>query len=328
MDIDLRLLRYALTLAEHRNFARAAVALEISQPALTRSMQNLERSVGAILFDRRPQGVDPTDAGQLLLLRARELLAHSEEFANEVSQTNRLHRGRIVCGAGPYPAETVVASAVVRFSALHPGVQIELLVRNWDVLLQSLRAREIDAFIAETSLLEGEHDLSIIPLGRHPLYFAARPAHPLAGKNLALESLLDYPLAVPARIPPRLLAPLLKNRAVTDRRQHGPALPAIECASLSVLKRIVLCSDAFTVLTLSAMRDELADGRLVVLHTEPWLHLDYGIVRRKNRSLPLAAEKFLTLVQEEEAELARAETLLRKRHGPGRHPARIARKHV
>ena len=118
MDISLRLLRHALTLAEHRNFPRAAVALGISQPALSRSMQNLERTVGAVLFDRRPQGVEPTDAGQLLLLRARELLSFSEEFVNEVSRTNSLHRGRIVCGAGPYPAETVVASAMVCFAAV------------------------------------------------------------------------------------------------------------------------------------------------------------------------------------------------------------------
>ena len=328
MDIDLRLLRHALTLAEHRNFARAAMALGISQPALSRSMQNLERTVGAVLFDRRPQGVEPTDAGQLLLLRARELLSYSEAFTNEVSQTNSLHRGRIVCGAGPYPAETVVTSAVVRFATLHPGIQIELLIRNWDVLLQCLRAREIDAFIAETSLLEGEDGLSITPLGRHPLYFAVRPAHPLAGKPVALEDLLDYPFAVPSRIPPRLLAPLLKNRAVAARRQNGPAFPAVECASLSVLKQIVLSSDAFTALTLSAMRDELADGRLVVLHTEPWLHLDYGIVRRKNRSLTLAAEKFLALVQKEETELARAEAKLQERHVSGRNPAKTARKHA
>jgi len=319
MDISLRLLRHALTLAEHRNFARAAVALGISQPALSRSMQNLERAVGAVLFDRRPQGVEPTDAGQLLLLRARELLSFSEEFVNEVSRTNSLHRGRIVCGAGPYPAETVVASAMVCFAAQHPGIQIELRIRNWDELLQGLRAREIDAFIAETSLLEGEDDLSIIPLGRHPLYFAARPTHPLAGRRIALEDLLDYSFAVPSRIPPRLLAPLLQNRAIATRQQHGPAFPSVECASLSVLKRIVLSSDAVTALTLAAMREELADGRLVVLHTEPWLHLDYGIVRRKNRSLSLAAEKFLALVQEEEMELTRTEAKLRGCRAPGKH---------
>jgi DNA-binding transcriptional LysR family regulator len=328
MDIDLRLLRHALALAEHRNFARAAMALGITQPALSRSMQNLERTVGAVLFDRRPHGVEPTDAGQLLLQRARELLSFSEEFVNEVSRTNSLHRGRVVCGAGPYPAETIIASTMARFAAQHPGIQIDLRIRNWDDLLQALRARELDAFIAETSLLEGEADLGIFPLGDHPLYFAARPAHPLAGRPVALEAMLDYSLAIPSRIPPRLLAPLLKNRVAAARQLHAPALPSIECASLSVLKRIVLTSDAITVLTLSAMRDELVDGRLVILHTEPWLHLGYGIVRRKNRSLSLATEMFLAQVQEEEFKLARTEADLRRSYAPGKLPDKRPRMHV
>ena len=67
--IEIRHLHHALALAEHRNFARAAEALHLSQPALTRSIQNLEEKMGLELFERRPKGVDPTDAGQLMLKR-------------------------------------------------------------------------------------------------------------------------------------------------------------------------------------------------------------------------------------------------------------------
>jgi len=328
MDIDLRLLRHALTLAEHRNFIRASAALGMTQSALSRSVQNLERTVGTILFDRRPQGVEPTDAGRLLLLRARELLSLSDEFTREVSQTRNLQRGRIVCGAGPYPGETVVGSAAGRFAVQHPGIQIDLRIRNWDDLLHGLRARELDFFVAETSTLAGENDLAIIPLGRHPLYFVARPQHPLVGRGVTLENVLAHPFVAPARIPPRLLAPLLKDRSAIAKRQNGQALPSVECASLSVLKRIVMSSDAITALTLAAMHEELADGHLTVLHAEPWLHLDYGIVRRKNRSLTAAAETFLTLVQEEEEELTRVEKQLKARYAPARKAKRSSQKHA
>ena len=77
MNIELRHLRHALALAEHGNFARAAEALHLSQPALTRSLQALEAQVGEQLFDRSHREVTPTTMGELLLQHARQLLLHA-----------------------------------------------------------------------------------------------------------------------------------------------------------------------------------------------------------------------------------------------------------
>ncbi|MEI8352823.1 MAG: LysR family transcriptional regulator [bacterium] len=67
---DMRRLRHALALAEHRNFARAATALHITQPALSRSIQSLEDALGVHLFDRNPRDVEPTAFGELVLRHA------------------------------------------------------------------------------------------------------------------------------------------------------------------------------------------------------------------------------------------------------------------
>jgi DNA-binding transcriptional LysR family regulator len=69
--LDLRLLHQALVLEHHRNFARAAEALNLTQPALSRSIAGLEAALGERLFDRTPQGVEPTAFGRMLLARAR-----------------------------------------------------------------------------------------------------------------------------------------------------------------------------------------------------------------------------------------------------------------
>lgn len=312
VDVDLRLLRHALTLSEHRNFARAAAALGITQPALSRSVQNLEHVVGTAIFDRRPQGVEPTDAGRVFLQRAREFLSLADEFAREIGLARGLQRGRIACGAGPYPGETIVVAAAGRFAAQYPGIQIELRIRSWDDLARSLRARELDFFVAESSTLEDENDLETIPLGRHPLYLVGRSGHPLVGRSVTLENVLAFPLVSPSRIPPRLLAPLLRSRPGSANPVPDRAFPSVECGSISALKQIVAFSDAVTALTLPLMRDELAARRLTVLHTEPWMHTGYGVVRLKNRSLTAAAETFLTMVRQEEDELTRLEAGLAK----------------
>jgi DNA-binding transcriptional LysR family regulator len=82
--IDLRHLRHALALAEHGNFARAADACHITQPALTRSIQSLEAALGVTLFDRRRGGVEPTAFGRLVLDHAAGLDMGSRELEREL----------------------------------------------------------------------------------------------------------------------------------------------------------------------------------------------------------------------------------------------------
>ncbi len=69
MDIDIRLIRHVLMLARHRNFARAAEQLHLSQPALSRSIARLEETLGVALFDRTRDGVIPTDYGRIVIER-------------------------------------------------------------------------------------------------------------------------------------------------------------------------------------------------------------------------------------------------------------------
>ena len=90
---DLRRLRHALALAEHRNFARAAAALHITQPALSRSIQALEDGLGVRLFDRSPRDVDPTAFGELVLRHARSLELSARDLDRELQLAKGLEIG-------------------------------------------------------------------------------------------------------------------------------------------------------------------------------------------------------------------------------------------
>lgn len=302
MSLELRVLRHFVTLCELRSFARAAPALKLSQPALSRSIQSLERQIGSQLVVRAPSGVTPTDVGRVLAQRAREILQLSEDLDRDLMLKSTLRSGHVAVGAGPYPAETVFVAALSRFVSEHPLVQVRLQVRAWDELLPRLRAREIDFFVAETSTMQREVDLEIQPLNEHPVYFVARAGHPLAAADhRTLKDILAYPVAVMSRIPPRILQPMLATR------RSGTAarpVPAIETTTLSAIKRMLRESDVVSAVPLPCIRDELQSGTLVALTTEPWLHLSYGVVTLKAHPLSSAARRLCEFITTEEIALS------------------------
>src|SRR5512139_1218130 len=167
MTLEIRQMRHVIALADHGSFARAATALGMSQPALSRSIQSVEREAGASLFVRSASGVEPTDGGRLFIARVRQILQLTEDLDREVAGERGLQSGHVHVGGGPYPAQSILASALAGFVAAYPRVVVRVMMRDWDELLRRLRAREIEFFVAEISTLGGESDVDIEPLDEH-----------------------------------------------------------------------------------------------------------------------------------------------------------------
>ena len=104
MQIDFRLLRQAQALAEHGSFSRAAEALNIAQPSLSRGIKELEARVGMPLFERRRSGHQPTDFGRVFLDHAAQLLAGVGDLEQEVARAKGLVTGELAvgCSASPF----------------------------------------------------------------------------------------------------------------------------------------------------------------------------------------------------------------------------------
>jgi DNA-binding transcriptional LysR family regulator len=337
MALELQQLRQVLALAEHRSFVRAAAALHISQPALSRSIQNLERQFGSSLFLRSTAGVVPTDLGRLYIERARDLLRLADELEGEAVGHAAFHTGRVGFGGGAYPADSFLCAAAARFSGQFPRISVRLQSGHWDELVQQLRSRTLDFFVAETSLLTREPDLDVVPMpARHPAYFFARAGHPLTRSDAPVRAadVLAWPFAAPSRIPPRVLDPLLEaHRASSSRSSTPRPFPAIECNGLAPAKRIVAGSDAVSASILPCIAEELDDGRFVLLATEPWLFLHYGVVSLRDRPWTQTADTLRSFVLEAESDLTVLERELQRNHAseggirrkpqPGRRQRRI-----
>jgi DNA-binding transcriptional LysR family regulator len=320
MALELQQLRQVVALAEHGSFVRASAALHISQPALSRSIQNLERRFGSSLFLRSAVGVVPTDLGRLYIERARDLLRMADELEGEAIGHAALRTGRVDVGGGAYPSDSFLGPAAARFVEQFPRIGVHLHSGNWDDLAQLLRSRKLDFFVAETSLLTREPDLDVAPMPvMRPLYFIARAGHPLALSGIPVRAadVLAWPFATPSRIPPRVLEPLLAAHRESSARVASPrAFPAVECNGLAPVKRIIACSDVVTASILPSIATELDAGQFVLLGTEPWMYLQYGVVSLRGRPWTQAAERLRELVLDAEVGATQLEHQLLERHAP------------
>ncbi len=295
----------------------------MTQPAPSRSLQQIEWEVGKALFDRSSSGVTSTDHDLLLLRRARELVDAADALDSEVLLRRVSGLGQLNIGAGPYPAETIVPMALARFMPNNPLVGVKLVGSgDWDELVLRLRTRELDLVVAEFSTLAEENDLALDVMKAHQVYFTARPGHPLAGKaEVHPEETFAFPFAVCTRLPPRALQPMLSARLPSTPRQPGRPFPAIECNGLATAKLVVAQSVAIGPFTLPTVAQELEHGRMTVLGTEPWSYAHYAILSLKGQATTAAARRFRACLHEAEDALEREEARLVSKLLPARAPA-------
>jgi DNA-binding transcriptional LysR family regulator len=296
--LDLRLLSHALALAEHGSFARAARAVHLSQPALSRSIQSLEGQLGVLVFERGRNGVELTDAGRVILNRARALVGHAEDLEREAGVLQKGNGRALRVAAGPYAARMLVAAAVARCLRGMPDFRVVATVDNWVKVAADVRDRRADIGICESSELD-EQDMEIRPLKHHQAHAVARRGHPLDGRQSPnIADILKYPVALSSRIPARVLARLLPSTTTGS-------LPAIRCENLDIVNDILAQSDAISFMPEVLARREVAAGRLVLLdYAPPWLHTSFAVMRLKEQTHAPEAALFWDAVIAADAALA------------------------
>ena len=195
MAIELRLIRHAIAVGQHGNFARAAEALHLTQPSLSRSIAALEDTLGVPLFDRTPKGVTPTTFGRVLLERGETVLQREADLRREIALLAGLEIGSLVVSAAPYMNEVLIARAIGRIAAAHPNLRIDCRsVHPFEVVRQVI-AGEADLGMANLFGLDRESRIAVEPLPSRRVYLACRPGHPLTRiADPSLAQALQFPL--------------------------------------------------------------------------------------------------------------------------------------
>ena len=196
--VHTRDLRYFLAVADQLHITRAAASLFITQPALSKQMSSLERSLGTALFDRRPDGVALTSAGQALVPYAQQMVQLDEDAISAVQQAGRA-AAKLTVGFWLSPANAVLAPVVAAMATRHPEVRLRLRRADW-----AEPAAGVVTGRADVGLVEAPHGQPARGLRHHllaveDLVVAVGAGHRLGGQkwvvpaDLSSETLLVLP---------------------------------------------------------------------------------------------------------------------------------------
>ncbi|WOO41708.1 LysR family transcriptional regulator [Rubellicoccus peritrichatus] len=183
--MDLKQLRYFVTVAHERNFSRAAERCHVTQPTLSQGVQSLEEFLGEPLFIRHPRNIQLTKAGTELLERATIILNEAEGIENLFQQRGDLQHGSVTIGIIPTLAPFLLPQILVEFRKAHPHISLHIKEGQTSVLIAATVAGDVDFSLTsdvEKSVLN-KWSLFLKPLFTEQLMLAMNSNHPLASKE-------------------------------------------------------------------------------------------------------------------------------------------------
>jgi len=195
--MELRHLRYFVAVAEEENVTRAAARLHVSQPPLSRQIRDLEEELGLQLFERKPQSLKLTNAGQIFLNEARAVLDRANEALRVAATLAGRINTEIHVGYAPSPTIEILPRALQRFDAENNGVRIRLHDLSTEEMIHGLKDKSLD--LALTIRPSGSMAAGILfePIRSYAACLALPPAHPLSTvPKITLRQVAAEPLVV------------------------------------------------------------------------------------------------------------------------------------
>lgn len=198
--MELRVLRYFLTVAREQSFTKAAEQLHITQPTLSRQLAALEEELGTTLFNRGGRSVSLTEEGLLLKRRALELIDLEDRIIDEFCGSDGEVEGRVTVGCGEFAAVETLAEIISGFKKKYPRVQIAIHTATADTVLEMMNKGLVDIGLFLEPV--NTQNLEYIRIQDSDNWVVGiRPDDPLAEKeHITKEDLLDLPLILPERL--------------------------------------------------------------------------------------------------------------------------------
>ncbi len=296
-----RQLRVFNEVARQLSFAKAARALNLTPPAVTMQVKDLEAQIGLALFERQGRQVSLTTPGEYMLVYARKLLATLKDAEDAAARLKQAEAGTLTIGMVS-TAKYFLPRMLAEFRREHEHVEIRLAEGNREKLVGMLRANEVD--IAVMGRPPRELATRAEPFAAHPHVFVASPSHPLAreGGRVEVESLRPHDFIVREEGAGTRAA---MEAFFADARMEPRVVMAM--SSNETIKQAVIADMGLSFLSLHTVQLELEKGLLVVLDVEgaPVLRA-WNVVHTLSKVLSPAAEAFrYYMLEHGEAFLAR-----------------------
>jgi DNA-binding transcriptional LysR family regulator len=279
--------------AQTGSMTLGAERLDISQPAVSKQVQELEHALGVQLFDRIGRRVRLSQAGEVLADYARRLFALAHEAEEVMADVRAIRRGRLVIGASTTIGTYLLPGVVAEFWRRHPRVDLLVEIENTEQVHRRLAGHELDVGLTEGFV---EHEgLDAEVFHRDELVVIASPGHPLAGKP-------RVPLSAVQQEPFILREPGSGTRAVEERalaRLKVPVQVVMALGSTEAIKRVVAAGVGLAIVSRLAASAECAAGTLAMLAVaELRMERPLHLVRRKGRRDGPALQAFCGVLRE------------------------------
>ena len=303
--LKFRHLRVLDAILSHESILQAARALGLSQPALTKGLQEIEAVVGARLFERHPKGVTANAHGVIVGRSARRILTEINRLEDELEHLDGGDGGSVVVGALPVTAAGLLPGALARFQTNHPHIQVRVIQERTEALLAALTVREVDFVIGR--LYEPSQPDSFV---RQAFYdetvaILARAGHPIFDRpKIEPKDLRDYHLVLPT-VSQRVGREIdIFLEAIGIEAQQP-----LRSSSVSTIREILHATDGVAVAPQVMLIGDIARGSLKALPIGgPQRPRPAGLIRRSDaplmRNAAAFVETFKTYVAEVHATLA------------------------
>lgn len=287
-----RLLRHFLAVVERRNITAAADDLHISQPALTRSIRQLEKMVGVSLFERLPTGVILTRQGEVLARRAKLMDLEYRHALAEIGALEQGLAGTLRIGAGPVWITTLLPPVIAKFHRQFPRIKVRLTSGVIDTLVPALLSGEIDVFCSSLDFA-AQPEIVKEPLIAIRHAVVARGNHPLAGRGTVTAAELSrFPWLV-----------LVNDQVGTSRigsyfvaNGLDPPTIAVETTALGIFK-ILEEGDFIAHFPARMLVDAERFGLVNIPHEGTFWETEAGIAYRRTNRPPRPVESFKAMLR-------------------------------
>ncbi|ALN90800.1 MULTISPECIES: LysR substrate-binding domain-containing protein [Lysobacter] len=283
-----RHLQLLLHLYEHRSVVRAADAADMTQPAASKLLSEMEHILGVPLFERHARGVEPTWYGQALIRRARSALSEIGRAHHEIEAMRSGRMGQAAIGTVVNPGTNLVPQAIAAVKRDFPDILIRVDMDYSRPLVAKLLGGQLDIVIGRILGPEGAGDLEFEPLADEPHSVIVRAGHPLTQRNeVTYADLLEYGWIMPPA------ASILRTRLDSMFLEHGLAPPQniIETASLPLIIHLLRYGDLLTALPAESVAPYIQTAQMQVLPIDLRVRMEFfGIIRRRDQQLSPGAE--------------------------------------
>ncbi|MDM0043510.1 LysR substrate-binding domain-containing protein [Variovorax dokdonensis] len=294
--IKLRHLRCLALVGQERNLVRAAGALALTQPAVSKTIAELEDIVGRQLLVRRRRGVDLTPAGEVLVRHAVATLRGLREGLTLALDQPEGEQLRVAVGVLPNTAAGLLPEVTAELLRRRDPLRVRVVSGTNAQLMTQLRQGEIDLVVGRLAQPSAMADLSFLQLYSESLLLVARPGHPLAGVSQpTLEALSAYPLVVPVH------GTLVRDTADAYLFARGSYLPSsvIEATDTSFVLGLLRRSDAVWFAPGGAALSSLQSGELARLDFDTRsTEGPVGITLRRTGEPGEGAQRLIQVIQE------------------------------